>query len=570
MSHLHVRACVAAIAVLTAAACRNAPDPRTPSGQANEIVVALRTEPESFNFYKARNSAARLVSLLTQAKLARVNPVTQEVEPWLAEGWTRSTDGRQFRVRLRKNVTFADGHPFTADDVMFSFEAAYNEQSYLGDSLQVGGKRLEVAVVDPFTVDVVFPSPFGPGLRLLDNLPILPRHKLAAALHDKSFGAAWGLSTPPGQMTGLGPFVLSEYLPGQRLVFARNQRYFRTDANGKTLPYLDRVVLRIIPDQQTELLQLQGGAIDVPLTEVPLASYAVLKQDADAGRIQLFDVGAAYDPESLWFNLRPGAFAGDSRASWLQREELRQAISLGVDRRRFGDTVYMGAAVPVDGPITSANTKWFIAGRALPAYDLQRARSLLASIGLRDGNGDGTLEDASGAHARFTLLTQKGQQDLERGAAVIRDELRKLGLTVDVVPLDLDTVVQSFLSGKGYDAVYFHVGTSDTDPAINPDFWLSSGSSHVWNLRQGEGRSTAAGWEQQIDALMMRQMASADEAERKRLFAEVQTIFAEHVPVLYFAAPKVIVAASRRVTNVTPAISRPQLLWSIDTVAVKP
>ena len=564
---------MAVVAVLTA--CRNASDSRGPATQpaANQIVVALRAEPESFNTYTHRDWATRFVSLLTQAKLARVSPVTQDLEPWLADAWTRSADGLTYRVRLRSGVTFADGHPFTADDVVFSFEAAYGgDHSYLGDSLQVAGKRLGVKAVDPLTIDIAFPAPFGPGLRLLDSLPILPRHKLEAAVRSKAFGAAWTLTTTPDQMTGLGPFVLSEYVPGQQLVFARNPRYFRTDASGKPLPHLDRVICRIIPEQQTELLQLQAGAIDVPLTEVPLASYAVLKQDADAGRIQLFDVGPAYDPESFWFNLKPGAFAGDSRASWLQRDELRQAISLGVDRQQFADSVYLGAAVPVNGPITPSNAKWFDAGRAPPKRDVARARALLAAIGLRDSNNDGVLEDRSGAPARFTLLTQKGQSELERGAAVVREDLRKLGLTVDVVPLDPGDIAGRFVSGKGYDAIYFHLGTSDTDPAINPDFWLSTGSAHLWNLRQvqGEERPTpATAWEQQIDALMLRQMASNDDAERKRLFAEVQAIFAEHAPVLYFAAPKVIAAASRRLTNVTPAISRPQLLWSIDTVSVK-
>ena len=85
------------------------------------------------------------------------------------------------------------------------------------------------------------PKPFAPGVRLLDNLPILPRHKLGAALKDGTFAKMWGLSTPPADLVGLGPFVLKEYVPGQRLEFARNPRYWRKDANGGALPYLDRV-----------------------------------------------------------------------------------------------------------------------------------------------------------------------------------------------------------------------------------------------------------------------------------------------------------------------------------------
>ena len=200
-----------------------------------------------------------------------------------------------------------------------------------------------------------------------------------------------------------------------------------------------------------------------------------------------------------------------------------------------------------------------------PAYDPARAKTLLASIGLTDRDGDGRLEDARGGPVRFTLLTQKGQTGLERGAAFVRDALAPLGVVVDVVALERNAVIQTFLSGTGYDAVYFHIGTTDTDPAVNPDFWLSAGTAHVWNLQQP---TPATPWEAQIDALMRRQMAAGDLAERKRLFDEVQTIFAAHAPVVYFAAPTVFAAVSTRVINLTPAVMRPQLLWSPDTLAV--
>jgi peptide/nickel transport system substrate-binding protein len=113
--------------------------------------------------------------------------------------------------------------------------------------------------------------------------------------------------------------------------------------------------------------------------------------------------------------------------------------------------------------------------------------------------------------------------------------------------------------------VYFSVLATDTDPALNPDFWFSSGSAHLWNIGQ---KSPATPWERRIDELMARQIASADEGERKRLFDEVQQVFAEHAPVLYFAAPRIYVAYSSRVLNAMPAVSRPQLLWAADTLAV--
>src|SRR5262249_47176631 len=164
----------------------------------------------------------------------------------------------------------------------------------------------------------------------------------------------------------------------------------------------------------------------------------------------LVDLGVALDPDGFWFNLKPGAFGNDPRAAWLQREELRHAVSLAVDRQLIADTVFLGAAVPVFGPVTPANRKWFSPDVAHPPHDPERAKKLLASIGLVDRNGDGILEDARNQPVRFTLLTVKGRTALERSAAVIRDELRKIGVIVDVALLEAPAIVQRLVSNSNY------------------------------------------------------------------------------------------------------------------------
>jgi peptide/nickel transport system substrate-binding protein len=432
--------------------------------------------------------------------------------------------------------------------------------------MRVGGKNLTAEAIDAATVVITFPGPFGPGLRLFDNLPILPRHKLqGAAGGDGWLVNAWRTSANPAELTGLGPFALAEYTAGQRLVFARNPRYFRKDTSGAQLPLVDRVVVEIVSDQAAETLRLESGQVDISANEIRLEDYAIFKRAADAGRLKLYDVGVAVNADSLWFNLKPGAFAGDPRAAWIQRDELRKAISLAVDRKAFVDAVYLGAAVPVFGPVTPGNKAWYAPELQL-AHDPAKAKALLASIGVTDRNGDGRLEDAANRPARFTILTAKGQTALERGVAVIRDELAKIGLAVDTVPLDANALVGQFLGGKPYDAVYFGLIPSDTDPALILDFWLSNGGSHLWNAEQ---KSPATAWERQIDQLMAKQAAALDAGERRTLFTDVQKIFAEHEPMIYFAAPRIYVATSARVLNVEPMLRRPQALWSPDTIALR-
>ena len=246
----------------------------------------------------------------------------------------RSADGLRGTIKLRPNITFSDGQPFTSDDVAFSLKAAYDDKagSGLKQALEVSGKQLQITTPDPLTAVITFPSPFAVGLRILDNLPILPRHKLGAALAAGTFATAWGLDTPPSEITGLGPFVLSEFVRGQRAVLTRNPRYWRTSADGTALPLLDRVTIQIVPDQDAELLRLEAGQSDMSSTEMRPSDYAPLKKDAAANRIKLLDLGGGYDMDTFWINQSPGAFAGDPRASWIQKDELRHAISMAVIR----------------------------------------------------------------------------------------------------------------------------------------------------------------------------------------------------------------------------------------------
>jgi peptide/nickel transport system substrate-binding protein len=243
-------------------------------------------------------------------------------------------------------------------------------------------------------------------------------------------------------------------------------------------------------------------------------------------------------------------------------------VSHAVNRRALADAVFLGAAEPLQGPVSPSNTAWYppasYAGIDRQAYDLAKARVLLAALGLRDTNGDGVLEDAAGAPARFTLITQKGNTALEKGAAFIRDELKKVGLTVDVVPLEVGALVDRMTKGD-YEALYFRFLTSDTDPAMNLDFWLSSGSAHVWNIEQAQ---PATPWERDLDALMTKMAAARDLPARQPLFYQAQKVFADNLPVIYFAVPRLYVATSTRVTGAILAPVRPPILWNADSIGV--
>ena len=222
----------------------------------------MRSEPGTFNRLGTGGQQAPVDALtrLTHASLVKLNRETGEPEPWLAERWSVSPDGRVITLTLRDGVTFSDGAPFTSADVVFTFRALYDPTvaSVLGTGVLVQKQPLQVTAPDPRTVVVTLPGPFAPAVALLDNVPIYPSHQLQAAFVAKTFQTAWGLTTPPGTMAGLGPFVISEYLPGQRMTFSRNPRYWRKDAAGVQLPYLDRIVMEFVKAQDAEMLRMQS------------------------------------------------------------------------------------------------------------------------------------------------------------------------------------------------------------------------------------------------------------------------------------------------------------------------
>ncbi len=527
------------------------------------LVVSYSSEPKSFNRLISPLGADELISRLTQTTLIRVNRVSGDVEPRLAREWSSSSDGLTWTFTLRDDVTFSDGTPFSSADVVFTFAALYDTRvaSDMAATLSVNNKPLQIRAVDAKTVAITFPSPFGPGITLLDTLPILPKHKLQAALDAGTFRNAWSVTTPPAEIVGLGPFVLKSYSPGERVLLERNRRFWGRDADNRQLPYLDEIQIDIIPETDAEVLRLESGSSDLMSDHVRPEDLAAFRRKESEGVVALIDAGVSTDPNMLWFNLVPGA---KKDRPWLQQEALRHAISYAVNRQTIVDTVYLGAAVPIFGPVTPGFGEWYLPDLPRTNHDPAHAKALLASLGLADRNGDGMLDDESGQTARFSLLTDKGHTIRERSAAIIQEQLRLIGLTVDVLGTDPTTIFGRWQKGD-YDSIFFYAPVDSTDPARTPDFWMSSGMFHFWNPKQP---TPANDWEKAMDDLMRRQSTSLDRTERRRIFAEAQRLMSAHLPVVHFAAQKVTIAMSARLRGATPAVLDPPVLWNAEVLSV--
>jgi len=530
-----------------------------------QLVITQRTEPSSFNRIAVPQFGAELVSRLTNGYLIRVDRRTGAIEPSLATTWKLADDGMTYTMTLR-DAAFSDGTPFTAADVVFTFRALYDPKvaSAIASGMRIGGQPITARALDDRTVVIKFPAVYGPGLSIFDTLPIVPRHKLEASLNAGTFVAAWGPASPVSDFAGLGPFVIQERAAGQHVTFVRNTRFWGKDAAGRQLPYLDGVRIDFVPEQNAEMLRLQSGTADLVTDQIRPEDVASLERAKAGGAIQLADAGVSIDPLGMWFNLAPGAPAAKGRA-WIQAEELRHAISLAVDRQKVVDTVFLGAAEPIYNTVTRAYGPWFAPDLPHPAHDPAKAKALLESIGLKDRNGDGVLDDPSGKTAHLSVIIRKGNTTTERTIANVQEQLRAIGLTLDVVMLDMSALLDLFEKGA-YDTIYYYAPFSSTDPTLNADLWLSSGAFHFWNPKQAK---PATAWEKEIDDLMEQLSTTTDMSSRVQKFRQVQELFDAHEPMVYFAAPKITIAMSARVTGASPAALQPQVLWKPETLAVK-
>jgi peptide/nickel transport system substrate-binding protein len=531
------------------------------------IVIALRSEPKTLNPLIAADGTSREVISTMQADLVHINRATQLTEPALAKSWKVSADGLQYTLTLRQGLKFSDGQPVDVEDVLFTFRVYLDEAVHATqrDLLIVGGKPIEVRKVNAQTVAFTLAKPYGVGERLFDGLAILPRHLLETAYKEGKLAQVGGLGTPASQWAGLGAFRLKEYVAGQRLVLERNPYYWKTDVQGNRLPYLDEIVFLFVPSADAQVLRFQSGETDI-ISRLGAENFSVLsRQSRDYG---VADAGPGLEYNFLFFNLNelgekaPAEMA--RKQNWFHSEKFRQAVSLAIDREAIVRLVYQGRGVPLWGPVTPGNPRWADAGLAHPARSLDKARQLLADAGFRlpnSENGESPLVDRDGKPIEFSIITSASNVERAKMAALIQDDLKQLGMRVQVVPLELHSLIDRIMQTKEYDACVLGIASFDADPNSDLNVWLSSGGMHVWHPSQ---KHPATDWEAEIDLLMEQQLTATNGAQRKKLYDRVQEILAERQPMIFLASPDVLVGAKKGIGNFHPAVLEPYVLWNAE------
>lgn len=530
------------------------------------LVVAQRSEPRTFNPIAAVDVPSRTVIDLTTANLISINRQSQRTEPAIATSWQVSADGRRYTVRLRPGVRFSDGHALDADDVVFSFEAHLDQKnaSPQRELLVIGGSPIQVRKIDSHTVRFDLAAPYAAAERLFDGIAILPRHILEPASRRGTLLKEWDLSTPPSGFAGLGPFQIKQYLPGQRLVLARNPHYWRLDRASNRLPYLDEVVVLFVPTEDAQVIRFQAGETHL-MGRFSAENYAVLDQQQGKDLV-LHDLGPGLEYNFLLFNLNGAAGESASgisgKQSWFQRTAFRQAISAAIDREAIVRLVFRGRATPLWSHVTPGNRLWLDETIAKAPRSVERARALLQQARF-SWNADGSLVDSSGRPVEFSILTNAGNNQRRQMAAIIQDDLKQLGIRVTVTTIEFRAFVDRVFKSFDYEAALLSLAGGDADPNAEMNVWTLRGSAHLWNLGPG-GPPTP--WDAEIDRLMREQLVTLDYRKRKQMYGRVQQLVAENLPIICLASPNLLVGASKRIGNFRPAILPDYTLWNVDEI----
>jgi len=541
-----------------------------PGKYGGRIVLALRTEPKTLNPLTALDQPSRDVLGRMMADLIHINAISQQTQPALAESWKASKDGLHYTLKLRRGLRFSDGHPMSADDVLFTFQALLDEKvnSSQRDLLIIGGKPIAVRKIDDFTVAFDLPRPYAAAERLFDGMQILPRHLLENSYRQGTLPQTWTLTTPASQIAGMGPFRLKEYVPGQKLVLERNPYYWKTDRRHQRLPYLDELVFIFVPSEDAQVLRFAGGETDM-ITRLSADNYNALQKDAASRGFQLFDLGHGLDYNFLFFNLNstvPKDAADVARhQEWFRNPLFRQAVSAAIDRAAIVRLVFHGRGTPLWSSTTPANKLWLDSALPQPPRSVEHAKQLLHDAGF-SWNAEGALLDRSGAAVEFSILTSASNAQRSQMATLIQDDLKQLGMKVQAVPMEFKSVLDRVFQTHNYDAAILALGGGDVDPNSQINVWMSNGSSHVWEL--GESKPATA-WEEQIDSLMNQQLTTLDFKRRKQLYDRVQEIAAQQLPIVCLASPNVLVGARQSIANLQPAILDHYTLWNAEQLYIK-
>ena len=535
--------------------------PGTPGGT---LRLVLGDTPPRFFIY---GEISALIQTLTHQMfdpLVTFNLATYEIIPALAASWEVSEDGLVYTFHLRQGVTWHDGVPFSADDVVFTFEQIVtNPEARAGDAAQftfnVDGveRKVTFAALDEHTVRMTLPVPSPVFILQIRSFPIMPKHKLLhlsveGGAQPADINNAWPTDGPLTDIVGTGPFMMAEYVPGQLVRLVRNPNYWMVDAAGTPLPYLDMLEYLIVRGTEAQAAQFLAGNVDQ--LNIGGAQFPDFKSRELAGEpfrvvasVALF--GAT---PHLAFNFNA---ADPELAQLFANVEFRRAMEHAVDRLRIIEDVYNGlATLPGMGTAPADATFHEDVTGLMRMFDLEAAGAGLEALGLVDTNNDGVRNISPTRELEFSLTYGSDSRVWTDLATIIQSDFAQAGVRVHLRGVPVAQLLATGLAGD-FEAIMIGFG-DQPDPELRKPIWQPGGALYYWHRATqpaepgGQPNFDAmADWERRIWEIFDQGSRMVDHEARVELYREWQRLGAEFLPVIVIAKPNSIGAVHDRVAN---------------------
>jgi len=552
---------------------------KTPGRYGGRFILGQVSNPKQFNAMMVNESSSRDITDLIFSSLVNFNNETQDEEPALAKSWEVAPDGVTWTFHLRKGAKFSDGHPMTAQDVLFSFQVALDPTLHpsVQDLLKMGDTFYEFSAPDDYTFVVKTPRPSAMLVSTVGAVRIMPKHVLEGPFKAGNFASAYNVSTPPDQVVSSGPWRLVQYVPGEKTVLQRNPYWYTVDQQNRRLPYLNEMVYVVVADRDAADLKFRSGELD-GLDNVKPENYRWYTDNQEKGKFTLYDLGADLNTNFLWFNLNtvkkptPGKKIGEpqvdkTKYEWFSSVVFRRAVSMALDRQAMIPSVFFGEGHKNWAIATPANKIFHSPDLVRDDYNIAESKKLLASLGFKDGNGDGVLEDKRGNPITFTLKTNSDNTLRIALANFIKDDLAKVGINLVLSPADFNTIISNIRNDFQYEALLLGLQSGvPPDPAMMQNLYRSSGLTHFWNLTQTKAETPE---EARIDQLMDEIVTVQDLAARKQAYKEVETIVNQQAWFIWLPIQNQKVPVSNRFGNIQPSILPHRIIWNSENIYAK-
>ena len=505
------------LCLFTLSACTPDPLPEPavhvsgPAVNGDSFIEASLGDASRLNPLLATDSASGRVNDLLFSGLVKYDKDLHLVGD-LAKSFEVRRGGLEIVFHLRSGVLWHDGVPFTSKDVLFTYQKL--KDHHVKTPFGADFESVEsVETPDPLTVRVTYKEPFAPALESW-GMGVIPEH----LLKDGDFNTSPVHRHP----VGTGPYRFSQWVTDEKIVLTANENYF----DGR--PRLDRVIVRVIPDNAVQFLELRNQSID----------SMGLSPDQYKAYPEFFTHYQKFRTPSQSYTY----FAFNLENDLFKDPLVREALDCSVDKRDIIEGVLLGFGREATGPFVPQSWAYDPDVKGT-AYDPARARDLLTKAGWRDTDGDGVL-DKNGRPFHFTCLTNQGNKQRELTVTILQSQFAKVGVAMDIRVLEWSSFIHNFVEPRKFEAILlgWNLGR-DPDPYA---LWHSS--------QRGEGKYNFTGYNNpESDRLLMEGRQTFDVAKRQEIYHRFHRQLAEQRPYLFLYYAEALPVVHQRFQGVSVA-----------------